>query len=158
VRRLLTVLPLAGLLLAGCAAPQDPEVTFYSGGKTVHVGPTQYCDLSVENCQAHPEAAGALRVRPGRPLQISVPGQVADSPWTVLFTYRNAKGEPQPDTRTKIFPAGTQYAYTLVLPNPGDQLESVEVQVSGNRIEITDEGEIQFVTRGTWVLSIDDRA
>lgn len=158
MRRLLTLVPLAGLLLAGCAAPHDPEVTFYADGRVVNLGPTQYCDLDVENCTAHPDAAGTLRVRPGKPLQISVPGDVADSSWVVVFTYRDGKGEQQPPSRSKIFPMGTQYAYTLTLPNPDDQLENVEVQQSGKRIEITDQGEIQFVVRGTWVLSIDDGA
>jgi hypothetical protein len=157
VRRVLTVsLAAAGLVLAGCSAPPDPEVTFYSSGTAIDVGPTQLCDVALNECEAFPEAAGVLRVPPGRPLQISVPGEVAETPWTVVFSYRNAAGEPQEPARSRIFKQDEQYAYTLTLPDPGDQLESVEVQQLG--AALTPDGtDLQFFTRATWVLSIDDR-
>jgi hypothetical protein len=146
------------LVVAGCAAPANPEVTFYADGRTVVVHPTQYCDLKSEDCAVDPEAVGVLRVRPGRPVQISVPGDLAKSAWSVKFTYRNAAGEPQEPLRSKLFTSGEpRYAYTLSLPNPDDQLESVEVQQYGTRIETSTTGAFDFVARGTWVLSVDDR-
>ncbi len=157
-RVLTTVLASTALLATGCSAPPLPEVTFHASGKTINVHPTQYCDLESENCQIDTRAAGVLRVRPGKPVQISVPGDVADSAWSVKFTYRNAKGEQQEPLRSKVFTnAAPQYAYTLQLPKPDDQLESVEVQQFGKRVQIDETGEIQFVARGTWVLSVDDR-
>jgi hypothetical protein len=159
VRRVLTLLlACAGLALAGCSSPPDPEITFHAVGKTVVLSPTQYCDIGVENCTAHADAAGTLRVPRGKPLQISVDSAVAKSAWAVVFTYRNAGGERQPDSRSKLFSPNEQFAYTLKLPEPGDQLESVEIQQYGRRIEIDDQGQIQFFARGTWVLSVDDRA
>ncbi|MBP2340528.1 hypothetical protein JOF41_006706 [Saccharothrix coeruleofusca] len=156
MRKVLTVLLLA--LAAGCAAPTDPEVTFYADGEAINVEPTQYCDLESENCEVDVEAAGVLRVRPGKPVQISVPGELAESAWSVKFTYRNARGEQQEPLRSKLFTANEpRYAYTLVLPNPDDQLESVEVQQYGARIETSTTGAFDFVARGTWVLSVDDR-
>ena len=158
MRRVL--IPASLLVLAGCAAPStDPEVTFHADGETINVTPTQYCDLQSENCDVHPDAVGVLRVRPGKPVQISVPGALADSAWSVKFTYRNAKGEPQEPLRSKLFTErDPKYAYTLVLPNRDDQLESVEVQQYGARIEAGTAGAFDFVARGTWVLSIDDRS
>ncbi|MEJ2858308.1 MULTISPECIES: DUF2771 family protein [unclassified Saccharothrix] len=157
MRRVLPVVPLL-LVVAGCAAPTDPEVTFYADGKTVVVKPTQYCDLQSVECEADPEAVGVLRVRPGRPVQISVPGELANSAWSVKFTYRNAAGQPQEPLRSKLFTEREpRYAYTLELPNPDDQLESVEVQQYGARIETSTTGAFDFVARGTWVLSVDDR-
>ena len=145
-------------LVSGCSAPPLPEVTFYSSGKTVNVHPTQYCDLESENCVVDAQAVGVLRVRPGMPVQISVPGEVADSAWSVKFTYRNAAGVGQEPLRSKVFTsADPQYAYTLELPGVDDQLESVEVQQFGKRVQIDETGQIEFVARGTWVLSVDDR-
>ncbi|MEU4446337.1 DUF2771 family protein [Actinosynnema sp. NPDC050801] len=157
MRRLPILLSL--LVLTGCAAaPTDPEVTFYADGEAINVRPSQYCDLRSENCDVDPDAVGVLRVRPGYPVQISVPGDLADTAWSVKFTYRNAQGQPQEPLRSKLFTErDPKYAYTLVLPNPDDQLESVEVQQYGARIEASTTGAFDFVARGTWILSIDDR-
>ncbi|MBW4718986.1 DUF2771 family protein [Saccharothrix obliqua] len=161
MRRALSVLLTAGSLLAAtaCAAPGNPEVTFYADGKTVTVKPTQYCDVKSEDCDVDPRATGVLRVRPGRTVQISVPGELANSAWSVKFTYRNAAGEAQEPLRSRLFTErDPKYAYSLVLPNRDDQLESVEVQQYGARIEAgTAGGAFDFVARGTWVLSVDDR-
>ncbi|MBB5956526.1 hypothetical protein FHS29_003112 [Saccharothrix tamanrassetensis] len=157
MRRVLPFLLLP--VLAACAAPQDPEVTFYADGKAINVQPSQYCDVKSENCEVDTRAAGVLRVRPGRPVQISVPGELATTAWSVKFTYRNAKGEPQEPLRSKLFTErDPKYAYTLVLPNRDDQLESVEVQQYGSRIESSTTGAFDFVARGTWILSVDDRS
>ncbi|MEU4800955.1 DUF2771 family protein [Actinosynnema sp. NPDC023587] len=156
MRRVLPILPL--LVVAGCAMPQNPEVTFYADGKAVNVHPTQYCDVRSEDCQVDAQATGVLKIRPGKPVQISVPGDLAKSAWSVKFTYRNAQGDQQEPLRSKLFTErDPQYAYTLVLPNPDDQLESVEVQQYGSRIEAGTTGALDFVARGTWVLSVDDR-
>jgi hypothetical protein len=157
VRRLL--LPLSLLVLAGCAAPTDPEVTFYADGEAINVRPSQYCDLQSENCDVDADAVGVLRVRPGKPVQISVPGELAETAWSVKFTYRDARGEQQEPLRSKLFTErDPKYAYTLVLPNRDDQLESVEVQQYGARIEASSTGTFDFVARATWVLSVDDRS
>ncbi|KAA2262956.1 DUF2771 family protein [Solihabitans fulvus] len=152
MRRGLTLLLAAGagLVLAGCSAP-DPDVTFYSSGKTVVVRPAQYCDLKSGQCATREDAPATLRVPAGRPLQISVPGEVANSTWAVVFSYRNANGEPQPDARSRIFRAGEQYAYTLNLPNPGDQLDHAEVQKIGV-VDVDQTQGVQFVVVGSWVL------
>jgi hypothetical protein len=159
VRRVLIPVSLLVALTACTTAPTDPEVTFYADGKAITVRPSQYCDLQSENCDVDPDAVGVLRVRPGKPVQISVPGDLADTAWSVKFTYRNAQGEPQEPLRSKLFTErDPRYAYTLVLPDPGDQLESVEVQQYGARIETSTTGTFDFVARGTWVLSVDDRS
>jgi len=158
VRRVL--IPASLLVLAGCAAaPTNPEVTFYADGEAINVRPSQYCDLRSENCDVDPDAVGVLRVRPGKPVQISVPGDLADTAWSVKFTYRDAQGRPQEPLRSKLFTSREpRFAYTLVLPGPDDQLESVEVQQYGARIEAGTAGAFDFVARGTWVLSVDDRS
>ncbi|MCP2169287.1 Protein of unknown function (DUF2771) [Goodfellowiella coeruleoviolacea] len=149
----------AGLVLvAGCAAAPLPEVTFYAAGTTITVHPTQHCDVKVEQCAApDPNAEGRLRVPAGRPLQISVPAEVAQAPWQVVFSYHDANGTPQPDSRSDVFPAGERYAYTLTLPNPTDQLDTVEVHQYGAAVQVSETGEAEFLTRSTWVLSVTDQ-
>ncbi|MBY8847527.1 DUF2771 family protein [Saccharothrix longispora] len=152
----LAVVPL--LALAACAAPRNPEVTFYADGHAVDVGPSQYCDLQSENCDVDPNALGVLRVRPGKPVQISVPGELAETAWSVKFTYRDGAGVPQEPLRSKLFTSREpRFAYTLVLPDPEARLESVEVQQYGARIEASTTGAFDFVARGTWVLKVEER-
>lgn len=155
MRRVLPILPL--LVIAGCATPQHPEVTFYADGNTVDVQPTQHCDVTSENCEVDAKAASVLKVRPGKPVQISVPGELAKTAWSVKFTYRNAQGEPQEPLRSKLFTEREpKYAYTLVLPDRTDQLESVEVQQYGSRIEASTTGTFDFVARATWILEVEN--
>ena len=77
-RRLPAVL-LAALAstVAGCSASGPPELTVYADGKTMQLAPVQYCDVRVTECEANPQAAGLMTVRPDRPMQISVPPEVA---------------------------------------------------------------------------------
>ena len=155
MRRVLTVLLAGVLLLAGCAAPHDPEVTFYADGHSVNVEPTKYCDLDITNCTER-DATGKLRARPGKPLQISVGGEIARSAWTIVWTWRTASGEKNGD-HSEVFQAGTRFAYTVTLPNRDDQLESAEVQALGRRIELNDTGGLDFTARGTWNLAVEPK-
>ncbi|MCP2259521.1 Protein of unknown function (DUF2771) [Streptoalloteichus tenebrarius] len=150
------MLAAAGLAVAGCSAPPKPEVTFYAAGHSVAVRPTQHCDENVENCSADPDAAAVLRVPAGRPLQISVDDGVAATPWQVVFRYRVPGGE-RVDGRSEVFAPDKQFAYTLRLPEEGAQLETVEVHQFGAVLFQRVDGGIDFPTRATWVLSVDDR-
>ena len=144
----------AGLVLTGCATP-TPQVTFYAAGRSVDTGPTQYCDLKLTSCTADAKAGVALSVPADRPLQISVPSEVAKTPWVVVFRYQDAHGAAQPDSRSRIFQPGEQYAYTLTLPDPGDKLVAAQVQQLSLVVEQgSDPGAgAEFVTRATWLLT-----
>lgn len=155
------LLAVGALLLTGCTAP-DPEVTFYADRVADRVGPAQYCDAQISHCAAHPEAAAVLRVPPGTSLQINVPSEIANTPWQVAFGYRDAAGQ-QLQGRTAVFtPAQHQLSYVLRLPDPGDQLETAEVQQFGAGLLAPETADqtgtgFEFVIRATWVLSVDDR-
>ena len=150
----------ACLACAACASGGDggegpPRVTFTAAGTTVVAGPTQLCDVQVSNCHADPKAAVVLRVPPGQPLQVSVPKAVSETPWLVVFGYRTKAGE-QVNARSDVFPSNQRQAYTLTLPAADAQLQTVEVQQLGGTLIPGDDG-VDFPTRGTWVLSVDDR-
>lgn len=116
--------------VAACSQP-EPTVSFFSHGTTLSTERVRQCNNQNTVClTADGGLVQTLRVPAGQPLQISVPDQIANSTWTVAFLYRDATGTVQED-RSAVFPMGTQYAYTLVLPTPSDQLLHVEVQQFG---------------------------
>jgi hypothetical protein len=148
------VLPLlaavVGVTLAGCDKP-IPDVSFFSAGQTASTSPAQFCDSGLTKCSSAAQAGASLRVPAGSPLQISVPGDVADSTWVVAFKYKDQNGK-EVQARSSVFPDGSQYAYTLTLPSPTDQLELAQVQQIGG---ITQDatGDIQYVASGVWALN-----
>ena len=124
------VLAAVALLAAGCGSGTPPEVTFTAAGTSVTARPAQYCDLKLTDCSDDAAAPVQLAVPAGAPLQVAVPDGVAEAPWHVVFSYRNATGE-QVDARSPLFPAEQQHDYTLTLPEPADRLVTAQVQQFG---------------------------
>jgi hypothetical protein len=150
-RGLKALLAVAGIALAGCSAQGDPQVAFYSHGKSIEVDPTGYCDPTGAHCASpSKDATGELAIPPRSPVQISVPQQVFSAPWQVSFLYRGPNGEQIGD-RTPVFPPNQQYAYTL-RPPQGMQLEHVEVQEYSGLLAMNPDGSLVFPIVGDWVL------
>jgi hypothetical protein len=142
------------LVVRATSGPSSPgDVTFAAGGASTSVGAGQFCDLQVTECDADPEAVAVLRVPPNTPVTATVPEEVVGTPWQLAFTFRDAAGATQQGRSPVITSAP---AFTLVLPAPSDQLTSAEVQQYGARLTEGPNG-IEFATRATWVLSVDDR-
>ena len=150
-------------LAVGCSgggkgAEVAPEVTFAADGRSVVARPTQHCDVQVRSCAADPKAAVALKVPPGKAVDITVAAEVAKTPWLVVFGYRTKAGE-RVNARSDLLAGNDSAAkpsYTLTLPDATDQLETVEVQQVAGTIVPGQQG-VEFPTRATWVLSVDDR-
>lgn len=141
---------LAVLLLAGCGSDAPPQVTFTAGGATVVAAPTQYCDDDFVTCRNDATAPVDLAVPPGTPLVIDVPESIAETPWQVVFTYRDSAGEPV-DQRSPVLV--DRSSYTLELPTPQDRLLTAQVQQYGPPPEINPEtGEAEFPIGASWVL------
>ena len=115
--------------VVACSKP-EPAVSFFSHGTTVSTQPSAYCDIQVTKCYATDRSVQTLRVPAGSPLQISVPDDVANAAWVVLFKYTDANGKEQ-QARSPLFKASTQYAYTLTGPTPSDQITAVQVEIVG---------------------------
>ncbi len=154
----LAVLVLA-LALAGCS--RDTAVT----AVTVSAGPVSVALPVSASCAAPSGAteltcrgdendAGAphLALAPGTPLAISVPSDVGDTPWVIVFSYRDAQGRQQQGDRTPVFPAKQRYSYDLKPPK-GAQLTRLEVQ--SLIAAPTRDGGVEFPAVRTWVLVID---
>jgi Protein of unknown function (DUF2771) len=160
VPRLLLALA-AALLLAGCAAEQQPpqatqpppQVTFAAGTNTATARPTQYCDLQLTQCTTDVAAPVTLDVPPGTPLQITVPPEIAETPWQVVFSYAGADGKPV-DERSTVFAPAERDAWTLQLASPTERLLTAEVQQYGAPAQPNPQsGEQEFPIRASWVLN-----
>jgi hypothetical protein len=142
----------AGVLASACSAPPLPQVTFFSVNRTAVTGPSEYCDFQVKKCDADAAAGATLAVPPNKPLQISVPSEIADAAWQVAFKYKLNGQEQQ--GRSAVFAKGERLAYTLELPGAA-QLETAEVQRFAGVLTLDpNTGEPQFVIGATWVLSV----
>ncbi|MCO1656813.1 DUF2771 family protein [Pseudonocardia humida] len=151
-RRTAIVAALAtGLLATACADAPPPQVTFAAGTASVTAAPTQYCDIDLSEC-AEPGAPAELAVPGGTALQITVPDEVADAPWHVVFSYRDDTGQ-QVDERSRLFAPDTGSGYTLQLPTPTAQLLEAQVQQFGPAPQMDPQTqEIQFPVRASWVV------
>jgi Protein of unknown function (DUF2771) len=147
-------------LAAGCSTPPPPEplpqVTFTVDGNTVSARPFLHCDVMVTKCDRDEGAQVQLRVPPGRQVRVSVPGEVAESPWSVAIQYKTGAGEQKDPQTVATFVPNQSHEYTVALPNAGDQLQTVEVKQAGaKQDESAPSGDIQLLARAVWSLQIE---
>ena len=154
LRRLSPVLVVALLLATGCGDDGPPRVRFGAGTATVQAGPAQYCDLEFTDCRNDAAAPVELPVPPGIALQVDVPDEIAETPWQVVFSYRDANGT-QSDERSPVFAPGERTEWTLQLATPNDRLLTAEVQQYGPPPQMNpDTTEIEFPIRASWVMNV----
>jgi hypothetical protein len=85
-------------------SPEFPEISAYSHGQTVRVGPYRYCQVSnPTDCQLF-EEQGELPVTERGAVQLSVPPAIARAPWVLLRQYEDSDvvEEFRPDTRLAV--------------------------------------------------------
>jgi hypothetical protein len=85
-------------------ASKHPEISAYSDGQLVRVGPYRYCDvMNPTNCEI-PKNDGELTVDPHHPVQLSVPPEIARAPWVLVRSYEGADvvDEFRPDTKLAV--------------------------------------------------------
>jgi hypothetical protein len=152
-RSLLAALALAtAVAVAGCGSAGKPQVTWTVGTATRTVGPAQYCDIKMKDCSNDDAAKAELAVPAGTPVQVTVPDEVSQAPWSVVFSYTGPDGQ-RTDGRSPVFAPKAQTSYTLTLPEPGDVLGTAQVQLLGAApVANADTGELEYPARATWVL------
>lgn len=147
----------AALAAAGCSVP-DPEITFYADGESTVAEPLIYCDEVLNECGDRSTPVD-LDVRAGKPVQVSLPSDVTDTPWVIIVQYVNTQ-TGQEKVRQRAFTDGARQAYTATPPTEQDRVAVVEVQQIGAAYAsnqqgepMTDEnGQPQLVSRGIWSL------
>ena len=69
--------------------PEQPEISAYSRGQLVRVGPYRYCEvLNLNDCEMS-GTQGELPVNERDPVQLSVPTAIARAPWRLLRVYED---------------------------------------------------------------------
>jgi len=159
-RRIRSALPAgllmaAALLLSSCTAPR-PVVTFYGNRTAVEVEAELWCEVNTTaltvSCPPGADTSkdGHLTMSPGQLLHVSVPTEVGDDPWLVVFEYLDAAGQSR-QGRTGVFTDG-RLAYTLT-PPAGGQLSRVEVQSGLIPTQDTNGATVIAASR-SWVLVV----
>ncbi|SFW62002.1 DUF2771 family protein [Amycolatopsis australiensis] len=153
--RVVALLAAGGFAVAGCSAPGPAEVTFYADGHTISSTPVLKCDYS-QKLEKPCQAVGApetLKVRAGKPVQISVPGEVADAPWQIVFEYVTPQGEFK-QSEPIPFTSLDRYAYTVTPPTPADRISAVDVQ-KFTAVLNTGTGESGLLPSDVWGLQLE---
>jgi hypothetical protein len=86
--------------------PQHPEISAYTHGQLVRVGPYRYCDVfEITKCDV-PETIGELVVTSRDPVQLSVPPSISRAPWVLLRAYEDSGDsvveEFRPDSKLAV--------------------------------------------------------
>ncbi|TDV41830.1 DUF2771 family protein [Actinophytocola oryzae] len=156
MRKLLVVVV---LVLAGCssneppAAVPRPRIDFTIAEQKVTAKPFLYCDVKVEDCRRDNAAMIKRPVPPGTSVKITVPKEVADTPWSVVIQYRTATGEQKAPVTVATFGPGKQTSFEALPTEPGAQLQTVEVKQAGGVLVQGDNGP-EPVTRAAWSLQV----
>lgn len=129
--------------VSACGTQGPPEVTWYSDGETVVVGPQVYCSTQLTDCEPAGRAA-QLSVPPGDVLQVSLPTDIADAPWRMLTAYVDASGTNQ--VLDRYYAPGERLAVTVGLPEQADVLQFVEIQLPSAGVD----ADGNQVARATW--------
>ncbi|MFC4854257.1 DUF2771 family protein [Actinophytocola glycyrrhizae] len=158
MRKLLVLVPLVLSVLAGCSSAPEPEapppnIDFLIAGKKTTAKPFLYCDIKVENCKRDNTAMLELPVPPGTPVRVTVPKDVADTPWSVVIQYTTAAGEQMAPVTVATFSPGKETSFEALPPGEGDQLQTVEVKQAGG-VLVRGEAGPEAVTRAAWSLQV----
>lgn len=147
------------MLAAGCSAsdppPEDPRVDFVVADKKVTADPYLYCDVQVKDCKRDNTAQVSLEVAPGTPVRVTVPEDVAKTPWSVVIQYKTAAGEQKAPETVATFAPGKSSTFDALPPGAGDQLQTVEVKQAGAKLVRDEKGEPAAVSRGVWSAQIE---
>jgi hypothetical protein len=135
-------------LLVRRTAPQRPEISAYSHGHLVRVGPYQYCNvLNLDDCQT-PQTQGELPVSARYPVQLSVPDAISRAPWRLLQVY-----EDPTNTTSTLFRPNSQLAVTIPTVDPQrGPLTGIVVQLL--TLVVDPSGELRDAPHAEWSVRL----
>lgn len=129
------------------AAPL-PQISAYSRGETVRVGPFLYCNvINLDDCAQGGEQ-GTLAVTARDPVQLSVPAAISRAPWRLLKVY-----EDERDTTTTLFRPDTRLAVTIPTTDPQrGRVVGVVVQIM--TLVRDENGDVFELPHGEWSVRL----
>ncbi len=112
-------------LLVRDQPPQRPEISMYSRGDLVRVGPYRYCNvMNLNDCQDY-QTEGQLRIDDRDPVQLSVPTAISRAPWLLRSFYDDPR-----DTTLEVSRPNSRMAVTIpTVGSHGGRLNRVVVQL-----------------------------
>jgi hypothetical protein len=134
-------------LLVRKPGPQRPEISAYSHGHLIRVGPYQYCNvLNLDDCQT-PQAQGELAVSARYPVQLSVPEAISRAPWRLLQVY-----EDPTNTTSTLFRPNTRLAVTIPTVDANGRLTGIVVQLL--TLVVDPSGELRETPHAEWSVRL----
>ena len=156
-RRLVVVLVVLASAGAGVGAwlltrghgSQLPEISVYSRGQAMRVGPYVYCNVvNLNECQT-PHAQGELAVSERYPVQWSVPTAIGRAPWRLLRVYSD-----ETDSTTTAYRPDTHLAVTIPSVDPQrGRLTGIVVQLL--TLVIDPSGQLRDAPHAEWSVRMD---
>ena len=136
-------------LLVRKPGPQRPQISAYSHGHLVRVGPYQYCNaLNLDDCQT-PQTQGELRVSERYPVQLSVPEAISRAPWLLLQVY-----DDPTNTTSALFRPNTRLAVTIPTVDPQrGRLKGIAVQLL--TLVVDQSGELHEAPHAEWSVRLN---
>lgn len=103
----------AAWALARHSAPEHPQISAFTHGHLVRVGPYVYCNvLNLDQCE-NPRTQGELVVNHEDKVQLSVPADIGAAPWRLILAYE----DPDKDSILAFTP-GSRLAVTIPTVDP----------------------------------------
>lgn len=125
-----------------------PEVSAYSHGNSIRVGPYVYCNVTNLNECQNPKTQGDLAVDERYPVQLSVPTSIGRAPWRLLKVY-----EDEDNSTTTVFRPNSTLAVTIPTLDPQrGKLTGIVVQLL---TLVTDpQGQLRDVPHAEWSVRL----
>lgn len=125
-----------------------PEISAYSHGQSVRVGPFVYCNVvNLNDCQ-NPQTQGQLPVNERYPVQLSVPTSIGRAPWRLLRVY-----EDERNSTTTMYRPNTELAVTIPTVDPQrGKLTGVVVQLL--TLVQDQDGELRDAPHAEWSVRL----
>lgn len=143
------ILAAVGLLVSSCTVPR-PVVTFYGNRTSVAVQAYQWCGQALTSCSLDKSNVGRITMQAAQPLQISVPPEIGDNIWRVIWVFQDAK--KQVTTGSSPYFTDNRLTYRIPSFGTGVILQTVEVQ---SLIAGTDAaGNLGFAVTSSWDLLV----
>jgi hypothetical protein len=136
-------------LLVRKPGPQLPEISAYSHGHLIRVGPYLFCNvLNLNDCEA-PQVEGELPVSARYPVQLSVPEAISRAPWRLLQVY-----EDPTNTTGTLFRPNSRLAVTIPTVDPQrGRLTGIVVQLP--TLVVDPSGELRDVPHAEWSVRLN---
>lgn len=125
-----------------------PQISAYSRGETVRIGPYLYCNVVNLNDCITDGVQGEIRVSETGPVQLAVPKSIGRAPWRLLRVY-----EDERDSTTTAYRPDTRLAVTVPTFDP-HRGRVVGLVVQLLTLVQDETGELRDIPHAEWSLRL----